>query len=125
MRGKAFGFAGQFEVDLVDVAVSQRVVCFTETPLEQIAMMLEDEPGRSVHFEPYGFLVTKPVARKTGCQPVWYTDHTRGASVAIQYRDEGRDPGTRSSMASSTLASSVKSQSLWSRSSGELADVAS
>jgi hypothetical protein len=42
-------------------------------------MMLEDIEGRSVHFQPYGFALTKTTARKSHINPVWYSDiSTRG-----------------------------------------------
>ena len=38
--------------------------------------MLENISGRTARFRPYGFAITKATARKTGCNPVWYTDIT-------------------------------------------------
>ncbi|MFI6071062.1 abortive infection system antitoxin AbiGi family protein [Actinoplanes sp. NPDC051343] len=70
-----FGSAAQYEPFLTGAA-SQKSVCFTETPLEHAWMMLENISGRAVRFRPYGFAITKATARKTGCNPVWYTDIT-------------------------------------------------
>lgn len=67
----AFGPARDLD-QYLDGATTQKAVCFTETPLEQIWMMLEQIEGRSVHFEPWGLATTKTAARIEGCSPVWY-----------------------------------------------------
>jgi hypothetical protein len=54
---------------------SQAVVCFTETPLEQIHGLLDIE-NRQVDLQPYGLAFTKMVARGKGANPVWYVDTT-------------------------------------------------
>jgi hypothetical protein len=70
-----YGPAASLESHLAATA-SQKVVCFTETPLEHTWIMLENIARREAQFEPYGFAITKATARKTGCNPVWYTDIT-------------------------------------------------
>jgi hypothetical protein len=64
------------QAKLPDCVGSQDVVCFTETPLEHINLLLEPitDLTRSCEFEPYGIAVTKRVARDTAVNPVWYTD---------------------------------------------------
>jgi Putative abortive phage resistance protein AbiGi, antitoxin len=58
---------------------TQRVVCFSETPLEHIHLMLGPmEPSRDVIMEPYGLALTKLAARKLGINPIWYVDTTPG-----------------------------------------------
>jgi hypothetical protein len=57
---------------------SQKCVCFTETPLEYIYLMLENIEGRKYQFAPYGVAITKKLARKGGVNPVWYVDITPG-----------------------------------------------
>ncbi|GAA1133122.1 abortive infection system antitoxin AbiGi family protein [Nocardioides aquiterrae] len=60
------------------LSASQKVVCFTETPLEHAWMMIEDiAQDRQVKFEGYGIAVTKTTARKMGANPVWYSDFSR------------------------------------------------
>jgi hypothetical protein len=59
-------------------APDQRVVCFSETPLEHTWTLCEEIPGRSVKLEPYGVVFTKAFGRRTGANPVWYTDITPG-----------------------------------------------
>jgi hypothetical protein len=61
-------------------AATQRTVCFTETPLEQIWMMCEDIEGRTVQLQPYGLVFTKTWARRKGANPVMYVDITPGHS---------------------------------------------
>ena len=56
----------------------QRVVCFTETPLEHVWMMLEDIEGREVTLGAYGVVFTKVWGRRHGVNPVWYLDTTPG-----------------------------------------------
>lgn len=67
-----FGPAREYEPHL-QFPATQKVVCFTETPLEHAWMMLQDIENRQVHFQPYGLAITKTTARKAGCNPVWYS----------------------------------------------------
>lgn len=55
---------------------SQRVVCFTETPLEHTWMMCQQIEHRQTQFQPYGLAFTKTWARLRGVNPVWYVDIT-------------------------------------------------
>jgi hypothetical protein len=55
---------------------SQKCVCFTETPLEYLHLLLGEIKGRNCQFGPYGVAVTKKLARKNGVNPVWYVDMT-------------------------------------------------
>lgn len=55
---------------------TQRVVCFSETPLEHVYSLLADIEGRQIELRPYGLALTKPVARRRGIGPVWYVDMT-------------------------------------------------
>jgi hypothetical protein len=58
---------------------SQRVVCFSETPLEHVSLMCGEIEGRSIEMEPYGLALTKLKARRLGINPIWYVDMTAGA----------------------------------------------
>jgi hypothetical protein len=55
---------------------SQKVVCFTETPLEHIRLLTEDIQGRKYKFGPYGIAIAKRVARLCDVNPIWYLDIT-------------------------------------------------
>ena len=57
---------------------SQRVVCFTETPLEHLLLLTQQIDNRNFHFEPYGIALTKRIARARGANPIWYVDITPG-----------------------------------------------
>jgi len=58
---------------------SQRVVCFTETPLEHIySFFAQLEEKRNCEFKPYGIGLTKIQARNLNVNPVWYIDKTPG-----------------------------------------------
>lgn len=72
--GMAKDLADRFE----EVADTQRVVCFTETPLEHAWMMCSQIQGRSIRFDGYGIAFTKAWARRRGVNPVWYLDITPG-----------------------------------------------
>jgi hypothetical protein len=56
----------------------QKVVCFTETPLEYTSVMIEDIEEREFRFKPYGIAIPKRLARRKGVNPVWYVDMTPG-----------------------------------------------
>lgn len=70
------GATPKLEKYLTGTSATQKVVCFTETPLEHTWMMLEQIENRRVQFEPYGLAITKPTARKALVNPVWYSDIT-------------------------------------------------
>jgi hypothetical protein len=65
-----------FELD-EDALASQRVVCFSETPLEHVHALFANIEGRSINFAPYGLAFPKMVARWMGINPVWYIDLSR------------------------------------------------
>lgn len=57
---------------------TQKVVCFTETPLEHVRLLVEEIQGRKFKFGPYGIAISKRTARVWGVNPVWYLDITPG-----------------------------------------------
>ncbi len=57
---------------------TQKVVCFTETPLEHVGLLTSKIKGRKFTLEPYGIAITKRDARLWGVNPVWYLDITPG-----------------------------------------------
>ena len=70
---------------------SQRCVCFTETPLEQIHLLTSEIDGRAFHFEAYGIAITKRQGRERGVNPVWYVDMTPGHPWLTKNLDNLRD----------------------------------
>jgi hypothetical protein len=62
----------------VAIPASQRAVCFTETPLEHICLLLEEIDHRAVQFRPYGVAIPKKLGRSLDVNPVWYLDITPG-----------------------------------------------
>jgi hypothetical protein len=62
---------------------SQRVVSFSETPLEHVYSLFANIAGRQVKLSPYGVAFTKMVARRIDVNPVWYVDMTRGRDWVI------------------------------------------
>lgn len=72
----AMGWAKEHDKPSDPDAQSQRVVCFSETPLEHIYSLVAEIEGRSVNLEPYGVAFTKMVARRSGINPIWYVDQT-------------------------------------------------
>ncbi len=49
-----------------------RVVCFTETPLDQIDILLQEVQGPRIKLEPYGLVFEKGYIRKQHGNPVFY-----------------------------------------------------
>ena len=73
--------------------ISQRVVCFSETPLEHVYSLVADISRRKVKLRPYGLVLTKMRARGMGINPIWYVDCTPGhdwdlAKALDKIRDE-------------------------------------
>ena len=54
----------------------QRVVCFTEAPMEVAWTMVQNTRGRRIQLQPYGVVFNKRWARSQGANPVWYIDAT-------------------------------------------------
>lgn len=78
-----------------ETAQSQRVVCFSEAPLEQAWTFATPIEGRQVQLEPYGVALPKFSARKRGVNPVWYVDMTPGRNWLIAHAlDELREQAT-------------------------------
>lgn len=50
-----------------------KVVCFTETPIDQIGVLLERVEGKTTKFDPYGLVFKKKYIRDKGGNPVFYT----------------------------------------------------
>ena len=72
------GMAKDLDKHLEGTVATQRVVCFSETPLEHTWMMVRDIEGRQQEFQPYGLVFSKTSCRRAGCNPVWYLDITAG-----------------------------------------------
>ncbi|MFG1771736.1 abortive infection system antitoxin AbiGi family protein [Nocardia salmonicida] len=73
-----YGMAAKLSHPTGAIAEKQRVVCFTDTPLEHCWMMVREIQGRGWKFQPYGIAFTKSYARARGCNPVWYINQTPG-----------------------------------------------
>jgi hypothetical protein len=73
----AYGMGAGFE-DEADFLETQKVVCFSETPLEHVWMMCEEIVGRDLSLGPCGLAVSKVWGRRHGVNPVWYIDITTG-----------------------------------------------
>lgn len=73
-----FGHAKQYLEKRRMNIPSQRCVCFTETPLEYLYLLLAEIKNRDIQFQPYGIAFTKKDARAIGINPVWYVDITPG-----------------------------------------------
>lgn len=71
-----FGMASDWADQDEAVADTQRCVCFTEVPLEQVWMVTREITLRQVHLRPYGLAFMKGYGRKRGANPVWYLDIT-------------------------------------------------
>ena len=76
--GSATSRLGELEANTSANLDTQKVVCFTETPLEHVRLLTEEIQGRRFKFGPYGIAITKRAARKWSVNPVWYLDITPG-----------------------------------------------
>jgi hypothetical protein len=74
----AYGFAK----NVARAGDTQKVVCFSETPLEHINSLF-DIAGRQINMEPYGLVFTKVVARQKGALPVWYVQKGSAQEQAL------------------------------------------
>lgn len=61
-----------YQEEDADLRNMLRVVCFTETPLEQIKLLLKNVYGREHQPDPYGLVFTKSFIREKGGNPVFY-----------------------------------------------------
>ena len=58
-----------------------KVVCFTETPLDQIDMLLKRVEGRNIDLKPYGLVFKKEFVRQNGGNPVFYMSKNLARSL--------------------------------------------
>jgi Putative abortive phage resistance protein AbiGi, antitoxin len=63
--------------------MTQRVVCFSETPLEHTYSLFANIANRQVRLRGYGVAFTKMIARRLGINPVWYVEFTVGGRRPI------------------------------------------
>lgn len=73
-----YGSANDFLEKASISTASQNCVCFTETPLQYLNLLMNEIDNREFNFEPYGIILTKKIARISGLNPVWYIDITAG-----------------------------------------------
>jgi hypothetical protein len=73
-----YGMASDLAAEVPEIAETQRVVCFTETPLEHAWMMNRPIEDRQISLTGFGLAFTKTFARKHSVNPVWYLDITPG-----------------------------------------------
>jgi hypothetical protein len=97
---------------------SQRVVCFSETPLEHIYSLVADIWGRQIQLAPYGVAMTKMVARRRGINPIWYIDTTQGrdwllARALDALRDEAISTGDFHNQPVATLTPFCEQMGTW------------
>lgn len=102
------GWAADQDVPGDSAKHTQRVVSFSETPLEHIDLLVADISGRQVRLQPWGLVITKMTARSQGVNPVWYVDMTPGqeweiANALNQLRDEAKASGFHSHPAAKIL----------------------
>lgn len=74
-----FGHAVQILRNAKMSLESQHCVCFTETPLVHLRLLLGEIKGRSVKLQPFGIALPKKLGRTLGLNPVWYINMTPGA----------------------------------------------
>jgi hypothetical protein len=70
------GVGSKYWEQHADFAITQKPVCFSETPLEHVWMLCEEIAGRTVQMQPYGLAITKTWARRHGVNPIMYIDQS-------------------------------------------------
>ena len=68
-----------------------KVVCFTETPLDQIGVLLEPLEGRWYQLEPYGLVFEKSYIRVEGGNHVFYTTREIAKPLGELYERQKTD----------------------------------
>jgi len=62
---------------------SQRCVCFTETPIEHLRLLVGKIKGRKYMFGSYGVAIPKKLARRLSVNPIWYVDMTKDCNFLM------------------------------------------
>jgi hypothetical protein len=83
IAGSPMGWADKQDDRNNETRRSQRVVCFSETPLEHSWALAAEIDGRQVPLEGYGVALPKYRARQLGVNPVWYVEMTPGRDWKI------------------------------------------
>ena len=87
---RAFNYYCLFKSDLEQQSSSLqdlfKVVCFTETPLDQISILLKQVYGRNITYAPYGLVFKKEYIRQYGGNPVFYANPSLFDSLWRLYR---------------------------------------
>jgi hypothetical protein len=73
---RAFEYKCLFNDDINSLSISMkdlfRVTCFTETPLDQIDILMRKVYGRDITFSPHGLVFKKEYISQKGGNPVFY-----------------------------------------------------
>ena len=73
------GIAKEYVEGHPEAERSQTVVSFSEAPLDQLWLFVEDlTPPRRVQLSKYGLALPRQKAQRLGINPVWYVDKTPG-----------------------------------------------
>lgn len=88
---RAYGYHCIFQEEIKsldkDIQTKFKVVCFTETPLDQVEVLLERVEGRTFILEPYGLVFKKDYIREKGGNPVFYITGNLSAPLWKLYND--------------------------------------
>ena len=76
-----------------DTALADRfkVVCFTETPIDQIEILMSRVKGRRTKPDPYGLVFKKDYIKKKGGNPVFYVTRSIASPLWSLYRSQPSD----------------------------------
>ena len=85
-------FKRDFQTTSPEFVEDFKVVCFTETPIDQINLLLRTVWGRSNQPEPYGIIFDKQFIRSKGGNPVFYVGDTLMPILWDSY-NRARDDG--------------------------------
>lgn len=68
-----------------------KVMCFTETPIDQIEVLLETVQGRNTILRPYGLVFKKEYVRQKGGNPVFYITGSLSAPLWSVYDNASKN----------------------------------
>ena len=68
-----------------------KVVCFTETPIDQIEILLSRVKGRNIKLDPYGLVFKKGYIKESGGNPVFYVTKEIASPLWTLYWNQPSD----------------------------------
>lgn len=77
--------------DAASLADKFKVTCFTETPIDQIGILLFRVKGRNIKLDPYGLVFKKRYIKQSGGNPVFYVTKKIAKPLWGLYKNQPSD----------------------------------